>query len=401
MKAFGMSESEIEETISQSIQNVPLVQQLELAKHCYESFRSVCADRIQTLENLTRIANGFFDRLGTSQHDRGEFSEVGDIDFSRERIERFRGKIQDLKHEIESRTKELESIHGQVTTLLNELGIVLSDDQQRVIGSKSLDPQTVADSKVVLESLEEAKQRRVEQVKQFAVEITHLWDLLNVDDVERGDFLRSHSTISIDVIESCSAEVVRLGQLRDERLPCLIQKHKAEAEDLWNKLHIAPESRPRFQGGTLVAEFRFFETELSRLKELTAALHPLLNIIGEREEIIHEYLAVSQSTNDAQRLLSRERGSSQQLMREERARRRYTKVLPRVEKKLIAMLKEHKAAKGTDFEWDGRPYVEKLSGPRPHEKRQTLPPSPRRPARPENAAPERTMSYRGCSVKRT
>jgi hypothetical protein len=380
---------------------VPLVRQLELAKQSYEGFRSACADRIQTLQNLARIANGLFDRLGTTQRDRGEFSEVGDVDFSRERIERFRAKIQDLKEEIDSRTKEMQSIHGQVTTLLGELGIGLSDDQQQVIGSGSLDPRTVADSRRVVESLQRAKQRRVEQIKQFAVEITHLWDLLNVDDAERGDFLRSHSTISSDVLESCSAEVVRLSRLRDERLPNLIQNQKAEAEELWNKLHIAAESRPRFEGGDLVAEFRFFDSEILRLKKLTVALQPLLTTIAEREEIIQEYLTVSQSTNDAQRLLSRERGSAQQLMREVRARRRYKKVLPRIEKKLIGMLKEHRTGNGTDFEWDGRPYIEKLSGPRLAEKQQTLPPSPRRPARPENAHPQRTMSYRGRTVKRT
>jgi len=184
-------------------------------------------------------------------------------------------------------------------------------------------------------------------------------------------------------------------------LPNLIQAQKAEAEELWNRLHVVAESRPRFEGGGLADEFRFYESEVVRLKKLQVALHPTLTVIAEREEIVNEYEAVVQSTSNGTRLLSRERGSAQQLMKEEKARRRYKKVLPRIEKKLIALLKDHKAANGTDFEWDGRPYIEQLTESKPADKGQTLQPSPRKCVHNENVQQPKAMSFRGRRVNPT
>jgi hypothetical protein len=208
----------------------------------------------------------------------------------------------------------------------------------------------------------------MDQLTQYAIEITHLWDLLNVEDEHRTAFLQSHSTIGEGDLEACGAEVVRLSELRNEHLPTLVESQKVEAEGLWEKLHIATESRPQFdpQSGDqsvskLVREFSFYEEEIVRLKKLTVALHPLLSAIEEREEIIREYESVSQATSDVHRLLSRERGCAHQLLREEKARRRYKGALPKVEKKLLQLLAEFKSTHGTDFEWDGIPYIEHLT----------------------------------------
>jgi hypothetical protein len=417
MKAFGLSETEIHDALQPALQVKSLLQQLEVSKQSHEAFRLLCADRIQKLENLTRIANGFFDRLGTPTEERSEFAEIGETDFSRERIERFRAKVQELKECVDSRTQELQTLKAQITTIRNELQTPLTHEQQSVFDSDAVSTDSITKLNTLLQTLEQEKQRRMAQVTQFAIEITHLWDLLVVQDAERAEFLRSHSTIGEDALKACKDEVARLAQLRDARLPTLIQSQKLETEELWNKLHIAPESRPRFDprigdanDSALVREFHFYEAEIVRLKKLTVALHPLLTAIGEREEIVSDYQSVCQSTNSAQRLLSRERGCAQQLMREEKARKRYKNLLPKVEKKLAQMLADYKTGHGTDFEWDGKPYVEQLtdqpaeksaqnvistkakrSAP---EKGATLPPSPRKNVRNENRGPQ-TLSQRG------
>jgi hypothetical protein len=96
-------------------------------------------------------------------------------------------------------------------------------------------------------------------------------------------------------------------------------------------------------------------------------------------------------------------------MREEKARRQYRKVLPKVEKKLLQLLTEYRAANERDFEWDGRPYVERLAdvaveptaqktapkkGKTPPAKGATLPPGPRKFVRNENCEHE-PLTFRG------
>jgi hypothetical protein len=372
MKAFGLPDSETAHAIA-PIQPTGLLEQLVAAQNAYQGFRTACADRIQKLENLVYMACGLFDQLGIPVDARGEFAEVGEIDFSRDRMERFRKKIQELKDTLEARTKHMQSLKASIGELLGELGSELSAENKAMFNSKLIDSETISKSESLLADLETVKRTRVAQITQFAVEITHLWDLLGISDAERAGFLRSHSTISEKVLISCSNEVAHLCQLRDERLPELIEKQKKEVEELWSKLHIAVESRPRFcegngenQGnGVIVEEFLFYESEIIRLKKMIVSLHPLLSLINDREDIIKEFEAVSQMTNDATRLLSREKGSAQQLMREERARRRHKVVLPRLEKKLVVMLKTYKQQHGTDFEWDGLPYIEKLANVTP------------------------------------
>jgi hypothetical protein len=372
MKAFGVGDSEISRAIT-PIQPFSLLEQLEGAKKAYDGFRTACADRIQKLENLVQMASKLFDQLGVPEDARGEFSEVGEIDFSRDRMERFRKKIQELKDTLEARTKHLLTLKSSIRELLGELGSELSPENLAVFDSGIVDSETISRCEAILADLESVKRTRVAQITQFAIEITHLWDLLGVSDAERAAFLRSHSTISEKVLISCSNEVTHLCKLRDERLPELIEKQKREVEDLWSKLHIAVESRPRFcqengqndEDGTVVAEFLFYEAEIIRLKKMMVSLHPLLSLINDREDIISEFEAVSQMTNDATRLLSREKGSAQQLMREEKARRRHKVVLPRLEKKLYVMLKTYKHNHGADFEWDGVPYIDKLANVTP------------------------------------
>jgi hypothetical protein len=327
MKAFGLSDSEIHDALQPGIQAPSLLKKLEFSKQLYETFRVLCSERIQKLENLTRIANDLFDRLGTAIPERGEFAELGDSDFSRERIDRFRAKIQELKQEVEGRTQRLQALRRDISLIREELQTPFTSAQQTVFQSDAVSSDSITALNGLLGALEIEKQRRMAQVTQFAIEITHLWDLLNVVDSDRAEFLRSHSTIGEDALQSCNAEVCRLCQLRDQRLPSLIQSQKAEAEEIWDRLHIAPESRPQFdpfhedQGeSVLVREFHFFEAEIVRLKKLTVALHPLLSAIDEREAIVTAYQSVCQSTNSAQRLLSRERGCAQQLIREEKAR---------------------------------------------------------------------------------
>jgi hypothetical protein len=159
-----------------------------------------------------------------------------------------------------------------------------------------------------------------------------------------------------------------MSKIRDEKLPELISKQLEEVQGLWDSLHIVVESRPRFQPPTdsspqetNTKHFEFLQTEILRLKLLLVELHPILECVNQREGIMKDYVETQLAASDPNRLMSRGKGCAQLRMKEEKARRRYKVALPKLEKKLYAMLTNYKKQKGVDFEWDGKPYVEQLS----------------------------------------
>ena len=123
MKAYGLSESDISDALP-AIESANLLEQLETAKQAYQNFKMTCSDRIQKLEGLAHTANDMFDALGVPAEERGEYAEVGDIDYSRARIERFRKRIQELKSDVEERTREVRAAKTTINNLVTELNHV-------------------------------------------------------------------------------------------------------------------------------------------------------------------------------------------------------------------------------------------------------------------------------------
>jgi hypothetical protein len=84
--------------------------------------------------------------------------------------------------------------------------------------------------------------------------------------------------------KSPKSQLPSLGRLISQR---------EEVEQLWTRLHIAPESRPRFDrckytGCENMKEFEFFQTETLRLKNLVLDLYPILEHVNQREDIREE-----------------------------------------------------------------------------------------------------------------
>jgi hypothetical protein len=174
---------------------------------------------------------------------------------------------------------------------------------------------------------------------------------------------------------SCHEEIARLTRLRDEKVLELIAAQRAEVRELWELMHIAADSRPQFgpESQDAVEEFNFLEQEIMRLKKMLVEFRPIMEAVNQREEIVKEYNDMLGQMQDRNRLMSRGRGCAQQRMREEKARRRYHVLLPKLEKKLYKLLAEYRTTRGTDFEWDGKPYLDTLAQPHGKEKAKSLP----------------------------
>jgi protein regulator of cytokinesis 1 len=373
-QAFGVPDADIRHQIP-PIAPTNLLHQLLQAKQSLGNFQVLIANRIQKLENLVHMAGDLFDAIGTPPDERGEFGEVGNTDFTRERIERFRSQIALLHKEREDRLTRRTLVKSDVSALLTDLNSIAEGDDLAVLNSESLSLDQIDRLCVLRDKLEQKIKERTNEVSALAVTITHLWDLLAIDEAERVAFLCSHTSLGDDVMASCQEEITRLTRLRDAKLPELVAAQRAGVRELWELMHIAAESRPRFAPGSrdAVEEFNFLQQEIIRLKNLLVEFRPIMEAVNQREEIVKEYNDMLRQMQDPNRLMSRGRGRAQQRMREEKARRRYHVSLPKLEKKLYKLLAEYRSKTGTDFEWDGKPYVDTLTRAQGKEKAKSLP----------------------------
>jgi hypothetical protein len=371
LRAFGVSDSDIARQIS-SIGPTNLIGQLLDAKQSLHDFEREISERVQTLEGLAEVASELFDALGVPFDERGEFGAVGDSDLTSERVERFRVEVARLQCEREERLTKRALVTSDVSVLLTDLDSIAQGDDLAVLNSESVSPDQIDKLCALRDRLEKRISERVSEVSALAVAITQLWDLLAVDENERLAFLRSHTSLGDDVLASCQEEIARLTELRDERLPELIAAQRAEVRELWELMHIAmPQGVPGTRNE--LQEFGLLQQEIIRLKTLLVECRPIMEAVQRREEILQEYNEMMSQMQDSNRLTSRGRGGAQQRMREEKARRRYYVSLPKLEKKLYQLLADYRSKTGTEFEWDGKPYLESLARTQGKEKAKTLP----------------------------
>ena len=362
MKAYGMSEEEIMKQIS-PIQSSNLIKQLEDARKEYSVFNRSISNQKNKLINLINIANDLFDSLEIPIEERGEFYELGDTDYTSARVEKIRAKNKSLQQEKEKNNLEILKIKKEIMNIVREIDDKLSPEDSEIIESKKCSVELIKKLNGLKDKYIELKVKREKDIKDAAIKINHLWELLEICEEERTKFLASHFLLGKNDLEACKQEIDKLSKLRDEKLPELISKQKNNFEILCDYLHIADESKPIFKPSSkeycLKEEYNFYEKEIIRLNKIIVECDKIIKGIIERENIISEYQKAEMASTDKSRLMSRERGYAQQLLNEEKVRKRYFE-LPKFEKILYGMLIEYKNKYGTDFEWDGKPYIETL-----------------------------------------
>lgn len=418
MAAYGIPEKEIYETFK-NIENTHLLEQLSSAKLEYEQFKVKITEQVQKIETMVLVCKDLFDALDVPSEKRGEFQDVGEADFTRERIERFRVKMESLQSEVKARTVQIDQIKNKINQIITNEMTDYKDDDLKLLNSKSVHDSYIKSLSDLEKRVTAEKNRRLQDLSNKAMIMIHLWDILGVSKAEQDSFLSQYPNINEQTLAAMQEEINKLTEERDKLLPKLIEGRREEVNQLWQILHISVENRPHIvsDGSDLSLEYKALEDEILRLKEIQMKCHDVLEVIFERERIIADYNYAQNVEKNPSRLLSRGKGMAKQLINEEKARRRYAVILPKLNKKLKNLLLEYHKKNKKHFEWDGIPYIEKLEeadvqkSPRrkenapcneiEDEKASSLPRSPQTkiesPLRPNNNSPIKSAS--SCRFK--
>lgn len=366
MAAYGTQAEEREKNII-PIKQYNLLQQLEDARNNLEKFKDWITERVQKIKNLVKSCQTYFDLLGYTIEERGEFAEVGETDFTKNRVERFKVRLEELEKEKIEREEHVNGLIKQIKVYLRDMDDLDNVDINNIFEQKSLTTDYLNQLKDVENSLNIKFKINIEKLKEYAVEIYDLWETLNVPDDKRKEFQSRYKDVGEKTLNDCKFLVESLQQELNKRLPESIEKKKLELQELWERLHISVESRFQINEEAqtdpelLRSEFNQLKRAILELKNFEYKNSKLLEAINMRQKIIDDYIQVYiAELENKDKPTSRDRGTAQDLIKEERIKKRFKTSLPTLDKRIENMLKQFKKKHGVDFEWDGVPYIEIL-----------------------------------------
>lgn len=360
MRSFGINESEITD-IYQYDGTGTLREQLSTVSSAYNEFRSKCQKKIDKFEELQRVVTSLYDQLNISVENRGEFAELGELDFTKDRASRYNEEISHLREEIQRRQSLVESTVALIQDLSKQLEVSMPELAISIMNSPKINDKTINDLNNCLADLQKMKSMRVEEIHNLRTVVMKLWAMLGTPKPIRERFTNSFKTFGATVIQSYNEEIARLLQQRIAKLPEIVEKQKNEIKRLYDEMHY--ETQPSFPSkGDLNAVYEELEQRIEGLKEQYQEMKPLIDQINQRVDLLNESEQNQADLAKIEHLQTKKKDIDPKFLHQvEQSRRHVKSILPRCEKKLLMALIEYKANHGHDFMWDGQEYVNSLT----------------------------------------
>jgi hypothetical protein len=207
--------------------------------------------------------------------------------------------------------------------------------------------------------LQGEKERRVDTIKGLAQQINGLWDKLSIPEAEREAFFNQHDGLGTQEMESCEAELVRLTEMKKERLKPMIENEREKIAELFDKLHFSTAQRRAFAAFT-TPESLFTEAVLdaheaysTKLEDQFKVQAPIMKKL-EKRELYKSYGDIIKQPKPSSFPNSRiARQWQQERIKLENA---FKKHLPKLDVVLLTVLEQWYDTHGTHLTYDGKEF---------------------------------------------
>ena len=237
---------------------------------------------------------------------------------------------------------------SRIRKILTEIEEEISPTIDQLLKAKSVNTVSYTSVLDYYEDLSSLRDERAKRVSVLALEITHCWDLLKVQEDERKQFIDSHSKLSTSNIKELEDKSNELHSEIESNITEMLEEIRKEICDICKFLHFTDEQieQQLVEQEDEKTTFYDFEKKLIELKKLSSSSQSLIQMIQQREDIINQYKSIDESKSDPSK---------------EKIKRRYKTVLPRLEKKLLIELIKFKEVHSFPSTWDGNNYEDELN----------------------------------------
>ena len=359
-----------QQIVEGQMENETLTQSVNRLDMDLSAIRTKHKERFTQLETIVNTIKSLSITLGSEI---GEtFEQVG-TDLTNTRETALNDHLVELQNEVSNRLSARAKLVKEMKDLMFELVMECdSEIDQAVMDGGDGIGLTIADLNALSNRSAELQQLKVERetkITELAGEINGLWEKLNVPDTERAEFFSQHHGVGLKEIAACEAELKRLKTIKMERLKPLVNEAREKIKVLWEELHFSEAQQMTFHDMAISEEKMTEETldnheaYIENLEERAERMRPIMKNINKREKIIadrDELEDRERRGSGADRLNSRGRDAFKRLQEEEKIRARAKKLLPKVNKELVASLKQWEERYGSPLTYDGENYHSRM-----------------------------------------
>lgn len=262
--------------------STPLQIQIAETKESIKEIHSKYRPRYQELERLYNRLSELFNRLGISEDERDEFSEIGNTDITQERLNRFKQRIKTLDDLIEQRENLFASLENRISALNSELQENEETDIKEIFETESITDASLQRLQEEEARLEELKTRRQEESDELIKEIQHYYLIFAVDP---SDQIETQNDLSEQTLNKLRDEVEFLRENRETRIPQVLKGLTREIHNICEQLKIPLRHRPKYQGKNVEEEILFLTNKLEELRKIKFTCNRLLKLLVKSKVI--------------------------------------------------------------------------------------------------------------------
>lgn len=170
--------------------------------------------------------------------------------------------------------------------------------------------------------------------------VESLWSYLSIDVAHRNKFAK-YTEYNQNTYSAFSQELERCEQIKRENIKQIIEKVREEINDYWEKCLKSEQERKRFEPFTSKKYTEdlldLHEMELQDLRNFYEENLDIFEMYKERNELWAKMKSLEEKASDPNRYNNR----GGQLLKEEKERRMITTNLPKIETKLLDLVKKY------------------------------------------------------------
>jgi len=278
-------------------------------------------------------------------------------------IEGLKDHITSMEEEIFTRLEQFLGLKDAILRLYSELGSEPRTEFEREVACEETDRFVLSDSNLaqvssVLKQLKEMVRRNQMVVVEAVERMAYLYEILELDDQDKVQFLAENQGHSQAVIVRIQDEVSRLEGIKRANTEKFVNNLRTQLHCLWDKCFYSIEQRNSFSPLHSV-EFseeilEAHEAEVLRLKKYLDDNQELFAKVSKRQEVWKRYMDLESRAKDPTRLMN-SRGNS--LLEEERERKSVNRALPRVEEELQVLIDEWERRHDCPFLIEGVSFI--------------------------------------------
>lgn len=235
LQVTGASPFEIEEVQKNGIHG-SLKERFDQVQDAYEEYKPRYVETVQKFQKMVDTLQEMFEILEVPEQDRGDFAAVGDTDLTAKRLQSFSNKIDRLQNEINANEKYAQQFIQEIDKLSYDLGVEIKNEIRMIIAHPPYRPSDLVKLKNERDLLQEEFNLNSSYIATLGLEIQRLWDILNISEEERRNFLQMHKGVSYNEIAVCVELINSLNHQRNQMVPQLIEDVKKKISEFCKKM---------------------------------------------------------------------------------------------------------------------------------------------------------------------